>query len=65
VVQNMLRWLARALNGACLPLRPAAEQAGLLRSFAGGVIAETVTHGLRRAQPALPALYVDTGDAAA
>lgn len=65
VVRDVGRWLARVLDGACLPLGDANEQAGLLRGFAGGLVTETTAHGreldalMRRAAPRLPDLFVE------
>lgn len=65
VVRNVARWLARALDGACLPLGPAEEQAHFLRGLRGGVVTETTEHGkqlqalMRREAAPLPELYVE------
>jgi hypothetical protein len=71
VVRDIHRWISRCLDGACLPLGTADEQATLLRSFTGGVRTEGVQHGLAleklmlRPAPAIPKISVEAGEEAA
>jgi hypothetical protein len=71
VVRDFHRWVARCLEGACLPLGSPEEQAALLRSFRGGIRTEDVAHGvaldklMRRPVPETPRINVEVpGEAA-
>jgi hypothetical protein len=71
VVRNIRRWLAKAAEGACLPLGTQDEQAGLLRGLTGGILTEDVAHGqalqalMRRPVAPIPSIFVVSAEEAA